>query len=133
MRRAVHVKRERFHFPTRGKAKNGSRQVIETYLTSTSTPEVHTSTESHSQYVRVAPVHQVQVEVILELRRVQHFVGHSWDLPQRLLRRRQQLLTFPAEVIVTIDSMPGFILSMISIKHSNLVQTRRLLMLNVTN
>ena len=49
----------------------------QTYLTSTSTPQVDTRAQPHTEHVLRRPVHQVEVEVVLQLRGVQHL---EWDL-----------------------------------------------------
>jgi len=43
-------------------------------------PDVELFGEGHGQHVRAAPVDQVQVEVVAQVLRVQHFVGRALDL-----------------------------------------------------
>ena len=49
-------------------------------------PDVHVLGESHREVVRVAPVHDVQVEVIPQLRSVEDLEGDLGYLPCLLLR-----------------------------------------------
>ena len=56
--------------------------------------------QAHCQHIAVAPVNQVQVEIVLEFRSIEHFVRDPGNLPEGLLGGGQQLLAFPAEWIV---------------------------------
>lgn len=51
------------------------------YLTRTSTPQVNTSPKANAEDVKRGPVHQVQVEVVLQLWGIQHFERNLGDFP----------------------------------------------------
>lgn len=63
-----------------------------TYLAGAGAPQVDTGAQSHTQHVQRRPVHQVEVEIVLELRSIQDFernfgyfaCGFPWR-PQKFL------------------------------------------------
>lgn len=62
------------------------------YLTGACAPQVHTSPEANTQQIPRRPVHQVEVEVVLQLGGVQHLKGDLGDLAGWLTRRSQELV-----------------------------------------
>jgi hypothetical protein len=40
------------------------------------TPQIHTNTQSHRQYIRRRPIDQIQIKIILQRGSIQHFCGH---------------------------------------------------------
>jgi hypothetical protein len=42
-------------------------------------PEVHAVSQPNRKHVELAPVHQVEVEVVLQRRRIQNLEGHLWS------------------------------------------------------
>lgn len=51
-----------------------------THLAGAGTPQVHAGPQPHAEHVEGGPVHQVQVEVVLQLRSVQDLEGDLGDL-----------------------------------------------------
>ena len=54
-------------------------------------PEVDAGAQPHTQHVLTAPVHEVEIEVVLELGRVQHLERDLGDLPGGLPGTSEQL------------------------------------------
>mmetsp|Transcript_2387 Transcript_2387/g.8793 ORF Transcript_2387/g.8793 Transcript_2387/m.8793 type:complete len:246 (-) Transcript_2387:411-1148(-) len=53
-------------------------------------PQIHTLPQPHRQHIVRAPVHQVQVKVILKLRSVQHLERRARNLSRRTSRARER-------------------------------------------
>lgn len=68
-----------------------------TYLTRTGTPKIHATAETHGKNILRWPINKIEIEIVLQLRRVEHFEGNSWDLSCCLSRWPQQLLTFDSD------------------------------------
>lgn len=62
-------------------------------LTGAGAPQVDAGSQPHAQQVPRRPVHQVEVEVVLQLRGVQHFEGDLGDLPCGFAGGTEQLVT----------------------------------------
>lgn len=62
------------------------------HLAGAGAPQVHAGPQPHAEHVERRPVHQVQIEIILQLGRVQDLEGDLGDLAGGLPRRPQQLL-----------------------------------------
>ena len=62
------------------------------HLAGAGAPQVHTGPQAHTQQVAGRPVHQVQVEVVLQLGGVQHLEGDLGDLTGRLTWGAQELV-----------------------------------------
>lgn len=60
-----------------------------THLAGAGTPQVHTGPQPHTEYVEGGPVHQVQVEVILQLGSVQDLERDLGDLARGFPWRSQ--------------------------------------------
>lgn len=63
------------------------------HLASARAPQVHAGAQPHAEHVEGRPVHQVEVEVVLKLWRIQYLEGNLRDLSGGLPWRPQQLLT----------------------------------------
>lgn len=72
--------------------------MLGAHLAGARTPQVHAGAQPHAEHVEGGPVHQVEVEVVLKLWRVQHLEGNLGDLARGLPWRPQQLLT-----VITVD------------------------------
>ena len=59
-----------------------------------SRPEVDAGPEANTENVLGAPVNQIEVEVVLQFRRIQNFERNLGNFPRRLARRAQKFLTF---------------------------------------
>lgn len=67
-----------------------------TYLAGAGAPQVDAGAQSHTEHIQRRPVHQVEVEIVLELRSIQHFernfryfaCGFPW-WPQKFLTVKQ--------------------------------------------
>lgn len=64
----------------------------QTYLAGARTPQIDAAAEAHGEDVLRRPVHEVEIEVVLELGRVEHLERDARDLAGGLSRRPQQLL-----------------------------------------
>lgn len=62
------------------------------HLAGAGTPQVDAGPQAHAEQVPRRPVYQVEVEVVLQLRSVQHFEGDLGDLAGRFPRRAEQLV-----------------------------------------
>lgn len=51
-----------------------------THLAGAGAPQVHTGAQPHAEHIEGRPVHQIEVEVVLQLRRIQHLEGDLGDL-----------------------------------------------------
>lgn len=60
---------------------------MHTHLAGAGTPQVDAGAQAHAQHVQRGPVHQVQVEVILQLGGVQHLEGDLGDFAGGFPRR----------------------------------------------
>lgn len=69
---------------------------IITYLAGASTPEVNTTAQAHGQDILRGPVHQIQIEVVLQLWGIQNLERYPGDLAGGLPRWSEQLLAFGA-------------------------------------
>lgn len=67
------------------------------HLAGARAPQVDAGAQAHAEHVERGPVDQVQVEVVLQLGRVQHLERDLRDLPGWLPRRAQQLLALVAD------------------------------------
>lgn len=65
---------------------------LSSHLAGARAPQIHAATQADAQHVLRGPVHQVQVEVVLQLRRVQNLEGDPRDLARRLPGGAEQLL-----------------------------------------
>lgn len=63
-----------------------------TYLAGARTPEIDAAAEAHGEHVLSRPVHEVEIEVVLELGRIEHLEGDPRNLAGGLSRRPEQLL-----------------------------------------
>ena len=54
-------------------------------------PQVHARPQPHGEDVVRGPVHEVEVEVVLQRRRVEHLKRRPRDFPRRLSRRRERV------------------------------------------
>lgn len=62
------------------------------HLAGAGTPQVDAGPQAHAEQVPRRPVYQVEVEVVLQLRSVQHFEGDLGDLAGRFAGRAEQLV-----------------------------------------
>lgn len=62
------------------------------HLAGAGTPQVDAGSQAHTEQVPRRPVYQVEVEVVLQLRSVQHLEGDLGDLAGRFARRAEQLV-----------------------------------------
>ena len=69
------------------------------YLAGAGTPQVDAGAQADAEHVEGRPVHQVQVEVVLQLRGVQHFEGDLGDLPGGFPRGPEEFLAARREVM----------------------------------
>ena len=70
-------------------ADNKMKKWKMTYLTSAGTPQINATAESYSEYVLRRPIHQIQIKIILQFGRVQHFEGDTWYFSGGFSRRPQ--------------------------------------------
>lgn len=68
-----------------------------TYLTGAGAPQVHAAAQADGQHVLRRPVDQIQIEVVLQLRCVEHFERDARDLAGSFARRPQQLLALDTD------------------------------------
>lgn len=54
-----------------------------TYLTSACTPQINAAAQSNGQYILRWPIDQIQIEIVLQFGRVQHFEGNAWNFARR--------------------------------------------------
>lgn len=64
----------------------------QTYLAGARTPQIDAAAEPHGEDVLRRPVHEVEIEVVLELGRVEDLERDPRDLAGGLARRPEQLL-----------------------------------------
>lgn len=67
------------------------------YLTRTRRPEVDAAAQPNAQHVLRRPVHEIQVEVVLQFGSVQHFERDPGDLSRGFSGRAQEFLALGAE------------------------------------
>lgn len=67
------------------------------HLTGACTPEVNAAAQPNGQHILGGPVDQVEIEVVLQFGRVQHFERDFGDFARRLPGRTEQLLAFDAD------------------------------------
>lgn len=58
--------------------------VLGAHLASARTPQVHAGAQPHAEHIEGGPVHQVEVEVVLKLGRIQHLERNLGDLARGL-------------------------------------------------
>ena len=63
------------------------------YLTGERRPEVDAGAEPHTEHVLTAPVHEVEIEVVLKLGGVKNLERDLGDLPGRFPRTPEKLDT----------------------------------------
>ena len=80
---AFQAKRHRT-LTTAARAAGTCLNTVQTNLAGAGTPEVHARSQPNRQDVEGGPVDQVQVEVVLELRRIQHLTRACRDKGFRL-------------------------------------------------
>lgn len=64
-----------------------------TYLAGAGAPQVDTGAQSHTEHVQRRPVHQVEVEIVLELWSIQNFEGNFGYFACGFPWRPQKFLT----------------------------------------
>lgn len=62
------------------------------YLAGASTPQIHATAQTDAEDVLRGPVHQVQIEVVLQLRSIQNLEGYPRDLAGGFARGTKELL-----------------------------------------
>lgn len=55
-----------------------------TNLTSTSTPQIDTGAQPHTQYILRRPVYEIEIKVVLQLGRIQHLERDLGDFAYSL-------------------------------------------------
>lgn len=58
---------------------------------SLSVAKINASAETNTEHVRRRPVDQIQIEIVLEVRRIEYFVGNFRNASNALLRRVEQM------------------------------------------
>lgn len=94
------------------------RRPTPTHLAGAGTPQVDAGPQAHAQQVSRRPVHQVEVEVILQLWGIQDLEGDLGDLAGRFPRRAQEFVTVDTGgCVMQADCLGGTAGSQTTLKH----------------